>query len=155
MTKLTYTLDKVKTLKDGLENAIIDSNIKIQKFNTIKEEDRPYNLLKIEKYKEDVSKLLLKIHVQQQIENTKSLFGDYSNNYYIRLLSQMNMERSHLNKIQTTDNSFISTSSITDRIKHLISEKTKIVKKMDDFNKSHKITIEVDDTELNIINQLL
>jgi len=156
--KYKLTLSKVKELKDKLENGIYSDNKDIQKWNSIKaKEKREIDIKTIRILKDKKSQLLVEIYLLLQEANLKSSPEDTKPNaYYIKQLSEFKREKEMLMSLNTTDGlvkdksrtikheAFIKSSEVTENLRYLESKIQKIEQKLNLFNNTQTITIDID-----------
>jgi hypothetical protein len=151
-------LTKATKLKTALERSIDKDNQIIEDKNSIIEgNSREVDIDEIEKLKDIKSEFLISLNLLIQEANLKKGKGEkYSNAYYIKKLSELQRELSHLMKIPTKDGvqienkqkikyeSVLKFSDITERTKQIEKEIEVIKTKLSKFNETNEISVTYD-----------
>lgn len=151
-------LTKATKLKTALERSIDKDNQVIEEKNSIIEgNSREVDIDEIEKLKDVKSEFLITLNLLIQEANLKKGKGEkYSNAYYIKKLSELQRELSHLMKIPTKDGvqienkqkikyeSVLKFSDITERTRQIEKEIEVIKTKLSKFNETNEISVTYD-----------
>ncbi len=149
--KKILNLEQAALLKKNLEKGSfysIDKNNQLIEENNsiIAGKERQVNIQELEDEKEMKSELLIILYLAIQLANlkkSKNKGENYCNAYYIKKLSELEREKSHLIRLNTANNSFINYKTVLSRTKSIEKDIQEIKGKIKKFNEGTNISIEI------------
>jgi len=159
--KKILTLERANEIKKNLEGhsfySIENDNKLIEDNNSIPaSEERQINIQEIESKKEMKSDLLINLYIAVTTANLKKHNKGKENSYYIKKLSELEREKSHLSKIKEIDTkkkekrtikekilSFIKPKDIIRRTEEIEKDILEIKRRIAKFNKETNVSIEI------------
>lgn len=155
--KIKINLNEAAKLKKHLETWMTTNNKDIVEYNSIIKQgsktDRPIDIRKILAQKNAISSLLCLLQEIIPAANLKKLKGDkYSNNYYIKKLSELDREEKFLKQLTPKQDihqkgvtvrydNFISKEEINKQLQQVLVDKSNIGNKLTKFNENCYINI--------------
>jgi len=150
--KKTIPLYKATELKDELERAITEDNKLILK---LCKENKLHDAEDIQLLKAEKSQLLIYLTASIAEQNVKDIKGEkLSNSYYIKHRSELTREKTFQQELNNLTNYRDNLEKVK-IIKEFDTDIKTVSNKLSEFNKSHKIKVEISDNLLATLTTFL